>query len=94
MRLPEEVLWALTRRYVNVHNLFIYLYNNDGRCALKVRQQNKRHMLHRQKLFELQNDLIPLKPKLYNIKLLMSVYLLCNTGHSNTALHSYHNQIS
>ena len=21
MRFPEEVLWALTRRYVNVHNL-------------------------------------------------------------------------
>ena len=27
MRFPEEVLWALTRRYMNVHNLFIYLYN-------------------------------------------------------------------
>ena len=55
--------------------LIIYLYNNGGRCAPKVRQKNKRRMLHRQKLFELQNDLYPLKPKLFNIILLMSVYL-------------------
>ena len=55
MGFPEEVMWALTRQYVNVHNLFIYLYNN-GDAALR-------------KLF-------------------------CNTGHSNTAHHSYYNQIS
>ena len=38
MRFPEEVVWALTSQYVNVHNLFIYLfinlfiylYNNGG----------------------------------------------------------------
>ena len=44
MRFPEEVMWALTSQYVNVHNLFIYLftylsiclYNNGGRCARKV----------------------------------------------------------
>ena len=40
MRFPEEVMWALTSQYVNVHNLFIYLfiylYNNGGRCAPKV----------------------------------------------------------
>ena len=89
MRFPEEVLWALTRRYVNVHNLFIYLYNNGVRCALKVRQQNKRRMLHRQKLFELQNDLYPLTPKLYNIKLLMSVYL-----RAIALLPTQHNKIS
>ena len=26
MRFPEEVMWALTSQYVNVHNLFIYLF--------------------------------------------------------------------
>ena len=26
MRFPEEVMWALTRQYVNVHNLFIYSF--------------------------------------------------------------------
>ena len=36
MRFPEEVMWALTSQYVNVHYLFIYLYNNGGRCAPKV----------------------------------------------------------
>ena len=58
MRFPEEVMWALTSQYVNVHNLFIYLFIYTIMADAALRK------------------------------------LFCNTGHSNTAHHSYHNQIS
>ena len=62
MRFPEEVMWALTSQYVNVHNLFIYLF-----IYLSI--------------YTILADAALRK-------------LFCNTGHSNTAHHSYHNQIS
>ena len=74
MRFPEEVMWALTGRYVNVHNLFIYTIM--AVAALRKFGSKIRGICFISRSFSnFRTTSIYLKPKLYNIKLLMSVYL-------------------